>query len=81
MKRWVACLLISSFMLAPVTANAAPPEGARQKAPAIAAENCGSVIQRQSERGIAAGGGPKAGILAPANCDWFFFAIGAIGGT
>ena len=40
---------------------------------------CGDVIARQSDKGVAAGGGPKAGIPAPTNCDHFFQAIGAIG--
>jgi hypothetical protein len=40
---------------------------------------CGDVIARQTDEGIAAGGGPKAGIPAPTNCDHFFQATGAIG--
>jgi hypothetical protein len=52
--------------------------------PATAAENpsganCSNTIERQTERGVAAGGGPKAGFLAPTNCDHFFQEIGLIG--
>jgi hypothetical protein len=38
----------------------------------IALQNCMDTITRQSEAEIAAGGGPKAGVLAPTNCDKFF---------
>jgi hypothetical protein len=44
-----------------------------------AQDNCSKVIDSQSENGIAAGGGPKADILAPTNCDHFFQDVGAIG--
>ena len=44
-----------------------------------AVQHCTDTIIRQTEREIEAGGGPKAGILAPTNCDHFFQAIGAIG--
>ena len=53
-------------------------------APAQAANDtsrthCGNTIARQSENGVTAGGGPKAGIPAPTNCDHFFQFIGVIG--
>jgi hypothetical protein len=38
----------------------------------IALQNCMDTITRQSEAEITAGGGPKAGVLAPTNCDKFF---------
>jgi hypothetical protein len=41
-----------------------------------AQENCIATIIRQSERGVFAGGGPKAEIPAPTNCDHFFGAPG-----
>ena len=34
--------------------------------------NCSENIDKQSEKGISAGGGPKEGVLAPTNCDHFF---------
>ena len=39
---------------------------------AKAAANCGNTIDRQSANGVSAGGGPKAGVPAPTNCDHFF---------
>jgi hypothetical protein len=53
-------------------------------APAQAANDtsvshCGDTIARQSDNGVTAGGGPKAGIPAPTNCDHFFQLIGVIG--
>jgi hypothetical protein len=44
-----------------------------------AVANCGAVIERQTEKGTSAGGGPKAGIPAPTNCDHFFQSEGLIG--
>jgi hypothetical protein len=41
--------------------------------------NCVRVIISQTSKGITSGGGPKAGIPAPTNCDHFFQAIGVIG--
>ena len=35
-------------------------------------DNCSEVIDKQSEKGTTAGGGPKEGVLAPTNCDHFF---------
>ncbi len=39
---------------------------------ANAMENCEATIDRQIEKGVSAGGGKKAGVLAPTNCDKFF---------
>jgi hypothetical protein len=39
---------------------------------AKAEENCSNTIDRQSANEVSAGGGPKAGVLAPTNCDHFF---------
>jgi hypothetical protein len=44
--------------------------------PQVAIEKCGATIDRQTDLGVAAGGGPKAGVLAPTNCDKFFGAPG-----
>ena len=44
-----------------------------------AVAECNKVIDLQTMREIAAGGGPKGGIPAPVNCDHFFQFIGAIG--
>ncbi len=46
---------------------------------AKATENCIAVISRQLDKGVFAGGGPKAGIPAPTNCDHFFQFFGQIG--
>ncbi len=40
---------------------------------------CGQHVDNQIEMGIEAGGGAKEGILAPTNCDHFFFLTGVIG--
>jgi hypothetical protein len=50
----------------------------------IAETNCGNAIDKQEEqkdeKGVAAGGGPKAGTgLAPLNCDHYFQQEGIIG--
>lgn len=44
-----------------------------------AVAECEKVIDLQTMREIAAGGGPKGGIPAPTNCDHFFQFIGVIG--
>jgi hypothetical protein len=43
---------------------------------ARAAQNCENTIDRQTAKGVSAGGGPKAGVPAPTNCDHFFGAPG-----
>ena len=37
-----------------------------------AAAGCANTVNRQFEAEIAAGGGPKEGSFAPANCDHYF---------
>jgi hypothetical protein len=37
-----------------------------------AVANCEANITKQALNGVSAGGGPKAGIPAPTNCDHFF---------
>jgi hypothetical protein len=42
-------------------------------------EACGNALDRQIEKGVTAGGGPKAGEPGPLNCDHFFQASAGIG--
>ena len=42
-------------------------------------EACGNALDRQIEKGVTAGGGPKAGEPGPLNCDHFFQGTGSIG--
>jgi hypothetical protein len=71
-------LVVFSLTLALVlpgpTALAIPGLGESEGAPGqeIAVENCIDTIDRQTAAGVAAGGGPKAGVPAPTNCDKFF---------
>jgi hypothetical protein len=44
--------------------------------PQVAIDNCFTSIDRQTAKGVSAGGGPKAGVPAPTNCDKFFGAPG-----
>ena len=58
------------------TSFAAAPPGAGKSAAAPgqarAAANCSATVGRQVAKGVAAGGGKKAGIPGPANCDHSF---------
>ena len=80
-------LLICSCAVAAVLAPAASgyafsdANGKAFEAPGLeqAVAQCGKVIDLQTMREIVAGGGPKAGIPAPVNCDHFFQLIGLIG--
>lgn len=80
-------LLICSCAMAAVLAPQASAyafidaNGKAFEAPGLeqAAAACVKVIGLQSMREIVAGGGPKAGVVAPTNCDHFFQIIGAIG--
>jgi hypothetical protein len=42
-------------------------------------QNCENTIDKQTMKGVTAGGGPKAGIPAPTNCDHYYQDIGLIG--
>jgi hypothetical protein len=42
-------------------------------------QNCSNAIDRQYANETTAGGGPKAGIVAPTNCDHFYQEFGIIG--
>lgn len=79
MRRLFVSVLFAGSVLIPSAAAADPPEGAASDVPEVAVAACGDVIASQSDLGVEAGGGPKEGILAPTNCDFFFFAIEAIG--
>jgi hypothetical protein len=43
---------------------------------ANAITKCTNTIDRQTAKGVSAGGGPKQGVPAPTNCDHFFGAPG-----
>jgi hypothetical protein len=74
MKKLILGIGAAGALVLPVAAVAyGPSENPR----AVAA--CERTIQRQSDKGITAGGGPKAGIPAPTNCDHFFQNEGIIG--
>ena len=79
MKRLLAAALVAGSVLIPSVATADPPEEATSNVPDVALGACVNVIVSQSDRGVAAGGGPKEGIVAPTNCDFFFFFLEAIG--
>jgi hypothetical protein len=79
MRRFFVSLLFAGSVLIPSAAAADPPPGTAEDVPEVALVACGNAIASQSDRGVAAGGGPKEGIPAPTNCDWFFFFIEAIG--
>ena len=66
--------LTLALVLTGPAALAIPGLGESEGAPGqeIALQNCIDTIIRQSEAGVAAGGGPKAGVPAPTNCDKFF---------
>jgi hypothetical protein len=81
MRRVAATIIVGVVMLIPQVAAAAPPEGAGENVPEVALERCEDVVGRQTDMELDAGGGPKDGWGAPTNCDWFFFFIGAIGGS
>ncbi len=72
-------MLVAGFVLIPSAAAADPPDGAASNVPEVALVACGDAVSLQIDLGVETGGGPKEGNLAPANCDWFFFFIEAIG--
>ena len=72
--RFITTLIVTvAFALAiaaPASSHSASPTGR---------EHCAAAVENQVDAGLMAGGGPKAGIDGPSNCDHFWFAIGAIG--
>jgi hypothetical protein len=80
MRRFVVAVIIGVVTLIPHVATAAPPEQAGENVPEVAIEKCNTTVGRQLDMGLDTGGGPKDGLGAPTNCDWFFFFVGVIGG-
>jgi hypothetical protein len=75
MRRVIVIVSLTlALVLTGPAALAIPGLGESEGAPGqeIALQNCMDTITRQSEAEITAGGGPKAGVLAPTNCDKFF---------
>jgi len=75
--RLVVALATSVALALPAGALAFGPNP-KEDGPAIG--NCIAAFGRQADRGITAGGGPKAGEPGPLNCDHFFQEVtGTIG--
>ncbi len=70
---------ITTLVVAVALALAIAAPASSHKASQTGLEQCAAAVEMQVEAGLAAGGGPKEGIDGPANCDHFFFIIGAIG--
>jgi hypothetical protein len=78
MKRRFAALLVVGAVLG-IVAPAFGYSGPNPPSQAVAA--CEKSIDKQTAKGVTAGGGPKAGIPAPTNCDHFFQGEGIIGSS
>ena len=74
MKKTVLAVAVGALMALP---GAAAAYGPSANPHAVAA--CDATIDRQTAGGVSAGGGPKAGVPAPTNCDHYYQIIGAIG--
>ena len=74
MKKIVLAISVGAVIALPGTAAGFGPS---LNPHAVAA--CETNIGKQSASGVTAGGGPKAGIPAPTNCDHFYQGIGLIG--
>ena len=77
MKRSKRFMVAAALAGALISGNAlayAPPGSPGEDAPGQerARQNCGENIEKQAEKGVAAGGGKKEGVPAPTNCDKFF---------
>ncbi len=69
----VTAFAVVSALLLPGGALAfgpAPPPGNPENTAQLDA--CGNALDRQLEKGVTAGGGPKAGEPGPLNCDHFY---------
>ena len=55
----------------------APPPGNPDNDPQL--EACGRAVERQTNKGTTAGGGPKEGLPGPLNCDHFWQDAGGAG--
>ena len=74
MKKMLLAIGIGATLAFPV---AAVGYGPNENPHAVAA--CEKNIDKQTAKGVSAGGGPKAGVPAPTNCDHFFQENGSIG--
>ena len=74
MKKTVLAVAVGALIAWP---GAAAAFGPSENPHATAA--CEANIATQTAAGISAGGGPKAGVPAPTNCDHYYQFIGAIG--
>jgi hypothetical protein len=75
MRKTLSALAIGVMLALP---GAAAAFGPTENPHAVAA--CEKTIDKQTAKGVSAGGGPKAGIPAPTNCDHYYQGIGLIGG-
>lgn len=71
--------LLGTLIVAMAMALAMAAQATSHNPSPTGAEQCSAAVESQVESGLVAGGGPKAEIDGPSNCDHFFFAIGAIG--
>jgi hypothetical protein len=72
-RTWTAAVVVAAALLVPAGALAygpAPPPGHPDGTAQL--EACGNALDRQLDKGVTAGGGPKAGEPGPLNCDHFF---------
>jgi hypothetical protein len=72
-RRLVTAFTVVAALMLPAGALAygpAPPPGNPDNNPQL--EACGDALDRQLDKGVTAGGGPKAGEPGPLNCDHFF---------
>jgi hypothetical protein len=74
MKKSVVAIGVGAVFALPGTAAGYGPSANPQAVTA-----CETNITKQEDTGITAGGGPKAGVPAPTNCDHFFQSTGVIG--
>ena len=74
MKKIALAIGVGALIAWPGTAAAFGPS---QNPHAVAA--CEANIAKQTADSVSAGGGPKAGVPGPTNCDHFYQFIGAIG--
>ncbi len=80
-KKGMAVGVLSLGLLVGAGGPSALAHGNSHEAPGQekAIEKCNANVDKQNERGLQAGGGPKAQYTGPTNCDHFWQIIGAIG--
>lgn len=79
-RRLAAAFAVVAALLLPASALAfgpAPPPGNPDGTAQL--EACGNALDKQLDKGVSAGGGPKAGEPGPLNCDHFFQSNGSVG--